>query len=203
MLLGTKGGPTPSPFRAPASALLVIDGRPYLVDTPNGVAGQLAKAEVKLNDLFQIFITHNHSDHVIDAGALLVLAWGAGLNSPVELYGPPPLKQIVSHSVAASRFDIAARMREEGRIKLDLLIQVSEWVDGGTRLRGRARSRHKRAGRSLHCQTCICLSLRHSKPLDRLVWRHDVFPSSGRSRSRCRSLGPRGDVSSGYRPISW
>ena len=131
MLLGTKGGPTPSPFRAPASVLLVIEGRPYLVDTPNGVAGQLAKAGVKLNDLFQIFVTHNHSDHVIDAGTLLVLAWGAGLNSPVEIHGPPPLDEIVRHSVAASRFDIAARMREEGRIKLDPLIHVSERSSGG------------------------------------------------------------------------
>lgn len=131
VLLGTKGGPTPSPFRAPASVLLVIEGRPYLVDTPNGVAGQLAKAGVKLNDLFQIFITHNHSDHVIDVGTLLVLAWGAGLNSPVEIHGPPPLKQIVRDSLAASRYDIAVRMREEGRIKVDPLIHVSERSTGG------------------------------------------------------------------------
>jgi ribonuclease BN (tRNA processing enzyme) len=131
VLLGTKGGPTPSPFRAPSSALLVIEGRPYLVDTPNGVAGQLAKAGVKLSDLFQIFITHNHSDHVIDAGNLLVLAWGAGLNSPVEFHGPPPLRRIVRDSLAASRFDIAVRMREEGRVKLDPLIHVSERSSGG------------------------------------------------------------------------
>lgn len=131
VLLGTKGGPTPSPFRAPASVLLVVEGRPYLVDTPNGVAGQLAKAGVKLNDLFQIFVTHNHSDHVIDAGTLLVLAWGAGLNSPVEIHGPQPLKQIVRASLAASRFDIAVRMREEGRIKLDPLVRVSERSSGG------------------------------------------------------------------------
>jgi ribonuclease BN (tRNA processing enzyme) len=130
-LLGTKGGPTPSPFRAPASVLLVVEGRPYLVDTPNGVGGQLAKAGVQLNDLFQIFVTHNHSDHVIDAGTLLVLAWGAGLNSPVEFHGPPPLKEIVRDSLAASRFDIAARMREEGRIRLGPLIHVSERSTGG------------------------------------------------------------------------
>jgi ribonuclease BN (tRNA processing enzyme) len=109
----------------------MIEGRRYLVDTPNGVAGQLAKAGGKLNDLFQIFITHNHSDHVIDAGSLLVLAWGAGLNSPVELHGPPPLRQIVRDSLAASRFDITARMREEGRVNLDPLIHVFERSTGG------------------------------------------------------------------------
>ena len=131
VLLGTKGGPTPSPYRAPASVLLVVEGRPYLVDTPNGVAGRLVKAGIKLDELSQIFITHNHSDHVIDAGALLVLAWGSGLASPVELHGPPPLKDIVRHSLAASRFDIAARMREEGRRSLGPLVHVHERSTGG------------------------------------------------------------------------
>ena len=131
ILLGTKGGPTPSPVRAPASVLLVVEGHPYLIDTPNGVAGQIAKAGIKLDTLSQIFITHNHSDHVIDAGTLLVLAWGAGLHSPVTLHGPPPLGQIVRHSLAASRFDIDARMRVEGRIPLDPLVSVRESAVGG------------------------------------------------------------------------
>lgn len=111
--------------------LLVIEGRPYLVDAPNGVARQLAKAGVQLSDLFQIFITHNHSDHVIDAGTLLVLAWGAGLNTRVDLHGPPPLRDIVRHSLAASSYDIAARMREEGRRSLAPLIHVHERSTGG------------------------------------------------------------------------
>ena len=131
VLLGTKGGPTPSPYRAPACVLLVIGGRPYLVDTPNGVAGQLAKAGVKLDQLSQIFISHNHSDHVIDAGTLLVLAWGAGLRGAVELHGPPPLRTIVRDSLAASRYDIASRMREEGRSALRPLIHVAERTTGG------------------------------------------------------------------------
>lgn len=111
--------------------LVVVEGRPYVVDTPNGVARQLAKAGVQLNQLSQIFITHNHSDHVIDAGTLLVLAWGAGLDTPVELHGPPPLREIVRDSLAASSYDIAVRMREEGRRSLSPLIHVEERSSGG------------------------------------------------------------------------
>src|SRR6478672_9456301 len=74
ILLGTKGGPTPSAARAAASVAIVIDGRLYLLDCPNGVAGQLAKAAIRLDQLSQVFVTHNHSDHVVDAGSLLVLA---------------------------------------------------------------------------------------------------------------------------------
>lgn len=131
VLLGTKGGPTPSPFRAPASVLLVVGGVPYVIDTPNGVAGQLAKAGIALPSLSQLFITHNHSDHVIDAGTLCVLAWGSGLKTAVTFHGPPPLRQIVGDALAASRYDIAVRMREEGRTPLGPLVHVEEISRGG------------------------------------------------------------------------
>lgn len=131
ILLGTKGGPTPSPYRAPASVLVIAEGQPYLVDCPNGVAGQLAKAGVRLPELTQIFVTHDHSDHVIDVGTLAVLAWGAGLKHAMTFHGPPPLKQIVDNSIAASQFDIKVRMREEGRAPLKPLIRVHEHNRGG------------------------------------------------------------------------
>ena len=46
ILLGTKGGPTPSAFRAPAAGLLVVDGVPYIIDCPDGVSRQLVLAGV-------------------------------------------------------------------------------------------------------------------------------------------------------------
>jgi len=131
VLLGTKGGPTPSAVRAPASVAIIIDGQLYLVDCPNGVGGQLARAAIGLDQLSQVFVTHNHSDHVLDAGSLLVLAWGSGLKLPVTLHGPPPLRQIVDSSLAASRYDIAARIREEGRPPLLPLIHVQEQIVAG------------------------------------------------------------------------
>lgn len=135
LLLGTKGGPTPSPWRAAPATLLVIAGRPYLVDCGNGVGTQLAKAGIALDRLGEIFITHNHSDHVIDAGTLLVLAWGSGLVTPVTLHGPPPLGQIVRDQLAGSAYDIGVRMREEGRQPLAPLIHVDERSAGGVVLR--------------------------------------------------------------------
>ena len=131
VLLGTKGGPSPSPYRAPASVAIVTGGRLYLVDCPNGVAGQLAKAAISLDQLSQVFVTHNHSDHVLDSGSLLVLAWGSGLKSPVTVHGPPPLRQIVDRSLAASSYDIAVRIKEEARPPLLPLIQVHERTAAG------------------------------------------------------------------------
>lgn len=131
LLLGTKGGPTPSASRAPACTAIVIDSVLYLIDCPNGVAGQLAKADIRLDQLSHIFVTHNHSDHVLDAGSLLVLAWGSGMKSPVTLHGPPPLRRAVDLSIAASSYDISVRMREEGRPPLKPLIKVQEIISSG------------------------------------------------------------------------
>src|SRR5205085_1214732 len=115
VLLGTKGGPTPSRFRAPASNLLIVDGEPYVIDAPDGVASRLVQAGVNLARLKYIFITHNHSDHVAGLGALLILAWGSGLQTPVDIYGPAPLRRLVAAHLAANAYDIEARRREEGR----------------------------------------------------------------------------------------
>src|SRR3954469_16300915 len=73
ILLGTKGGPTPSRFRAPASNLLIVDDEPYLIDAPDGVASRLVMAGMDLARLKDIFITHHHSDHEAGLGALLIL----------------------------------------------------------------------------------------------------------------------------------
>lgn len=126
ILLGTKGGPTPSPYRAAPATLLLLGGRAWIVDCGNGVAGQLAKAGVGLGQVDRIFITHNHSDHVIDLGTLLVLAWDGGLDHRVGIYGPPPISDIVRHSIAASGFDIAARRREEGHGPIGPLLEVHQ-----------------------------------------------------------------------------
>jgi ribonuclease BN (tRNA processing enzyme) len=131
ILLGTKGGPTPSAFRAPAAVAIIVDGFLYLIDCPSGVAGQIAKAGFRLDQLSQVFVTHNHSDHVLDAGNLMVLAWGSGLKASVTLHGPPPLERIVSNAIAASDYDIAVRMREEGRPRLDPLVKVKEFSAAG------------------------------------------------------------------------
>ena len=126
ILLGTKGGPTPGPYRAQPATAIVVDGHCYLVDCGNGTAQQMAKAGISLPSLDQVFVTHNHSDHVIDAGTLAVLAWGSGLAHPIGYHGPPPLARIVAGQIAAMDYDIAIRMKEEGRPPLAPLVRVEE-----------------------------------------------------------------------------
>ncbi len=126
ILLGTKGGPTPALLRSAPASLLLIEGKAHVVDCGNGVARQIVRAGVRLDDLAAIYVTHHHSDHNADLVTLPLLAWGSGLKTPVDLYGPQPLAEIVRLSLAANAPDIEARIREEGRPPLAPLLRPHE-----------------------------------------------------------------------------
>ena len=131
VLLGTAGGPTPkAKASAPAQAIVAGD-RIYLVDCGDGVARQLALAGLPMRHLRSVFISHQHSDHNAGYGPLFLLGWTAGLASPVDTYGPPPLADMTTKLLEAYAYDIALRMADEGRAPLAPLIRPHEITDGG------------------------------------------------------------------------
>jgi ribonuclease BN (tRNA processing enzyme) len=126
ILLGTAGGPTPKPNRAAPAQAVVVDGAIYLVDCGNGVGHQMARAGLALPDLRGLFITHHHSDHNADYASLLLLAWASNLVTPVDTFGPPPLKAMTRSALDLNAFDIATRITDEGRPPLEPLIRPHE-----------------------------------------------------------------------------
>ncbi|MCT2557600.1 MBL fold metallo-hydrolase [Tsuneonella sp. YG55] len=124
--MGTGGGPTPKANRAASANAVVVGGRAYLVDAGNGVARQMALAGIPFDSLAAVMITHHHSDHNIDAGALLLLAWAATLSHPIEFHGPPPLAAMLRDTLRANRADIAVRRKDEGRVDPATLLRVHE-----------------------------------------------------------------------------
>ncbi len=103
--------------------MILVDDTPYVVDCGNGVARQLVAADVPLRAIRHVFITHHHSDHNADFGNLLLLAWTAGLQSPVDCWGPAPLADMTSQFLAVNRADIEARIADEGRVPLAPLLR--------------------------------------------------------------------------------
>jgi ribonuclease BN (tRNA processing enzyme) len=82
------------------------------------VARQLVFADVPLPTLRHIFLTHHHSDHNADYGNLIWLAWTAGLRTPVDTWGPPPLAKMTRLFFEMNAYDIDARIADEGRVRL-------------------------------------------------------------------------------------
>ena len=90
VLLGTAGGPLPSPVRAGISQAVVVGGRAYLIDCGSGVTRQLRRARL-LQHLESVFLTHLHSDHDCDYFNLFLLGWHIlERGAPVNVYGPGP-----------------------------------------------------------------------------------------------------------------
>jgi ribonuclease BN (tRNA processing enzyme) len=131
VLLGTKGGPAIRPGGpSPTAMLLEIGARRLVIDCGLGVTRGLVEAGVHLRDLDLIFITHLHSDHVLELGALIHTAWTTGLSTPVAVHGPPGTKALWQGFLLSLSYDIRTRIEDEGRPDLEALVSIHEYGPG-------------------------------------------------------------------------
>ena len=132
ILLGTKGGPRVGEAgRSNPSTLILINDVPYVVDCGYGVSRQLIKADVALNRVRYLFITHHHSDHNLEYGPLFYNAWITGLPVRFDAYGPVGLRKMTRDFFAYQKFDIDIRIADEGRPDPRKLLTVHEFNRSG------------------------------------------------------------------------
>ncbi len=131
VLLGCKGGPAIRPGGpSPSSSLLEIGGRGIVVDCGLGVTRGLTNAGLNLKALDLVFITHLHSDHVLELGPLAHTAWTAGLSNPITVFGPKGTRDYWRHFVRSLEFDIETRIADEGRPDIRGLVRIREFGEG-------------------------------------------------------------------------
>lgn len=132
-LLGVKGGPAIRPgSHMPTAILLRLAGKTVLVDAGLGVTRGICDQGVALTEIDMIFVTHLHSDHYLELGPLLHTAWTAGLNRPIPVLGPAGLADYWAAFGQSMDFDIALRIRDEGRCDFAPLAQISTLAEGTT-----------------------------------------------------------------------
>lgn len=121
IILGT-GTPAADPDRFGPAVVVLVDSTPYLFDAGVGVVRQWARAlrtgfsTIGPATLHTAFITHLHSDHTLGIPELILTTWtlGAKVRPPLELYGPPGLRAMTDHVLAAWSEDIAVRTGAQG-----------------------------------------------------------------------------------------
>jgi len=131
VILGSKGGPAIRPGGPnPTSMLLTLGGRHIVIDCGLGVTRGVVETGLSLKDLDLVFITHLHSDHVLELGPLLHTAWTTGLSKPVTVYGPEGTALLWQNFLVSLDFDIRTRIADEGRPDLAGLVIVREYGEG-------------------------------------------------------------------------
>ena len=176
ILLGTKGGPSlrkggPSP----SSSVLKLNGNTLLIDCGIGAARSLVEAGIPLSALDAIFITHLHSDHLLDLGPLIYTAWTTDLVEPLTVYGPAGTQDYWTNFLAAMSFDHGIRCMDDKRQSLDQIVMIKEYGEGDVVAIGGV---NVVALRVKHPPVTDCFALRFSTSTLKVVFSADTcyFP---------------------------
>ena len=90
--LGVQAGPPPTPNRFGISSALKLGRDVYVIDCGLGSMNAFTNAGLKFSDLKSMFITHLHTDHMVDYNSFF-LSGGSQVKTdvpPVQVYGPGP-----------------------------------------------------------------------------------------------------------------
>ena len=112
-LLGTASGPRAFVDKAGISTLVEAGGERLLFDAGRGFMQRLVQAGFPMNAVTKLFLTHLHSDHVVDVPDLMLTPWSAAPERkvPLEVWGPDGTRDMMRHLQEAFAFDV--RMRRD------------------------------------------------------------------------------------------
>lgn len=90
--LGVQAGPPPVPNRTGISSALKIGGSVYQIDCGLGSLNAFADAGLRFDQLQSLFITHLHTDHIVDYFSFFLSGGytAAPGKTPVTVFGPGP-----------------------------------------------------------------------------------------------------------------
>jgi ribonuclease Z len=114
-MLGT-GTPNPDPERSGPAVAVIAGGQPYLVDCGPGVVRRAEAARragitaLEMPNLSRLFVTHLHSDHTAGFADLLLTPWVLEREEPLVVFGPPGIRSMAEHLLAAYAEDIEMRI---------------------------------------------------------------------------------------------
>lgn len=138
LLLGTGGGPPINLERYGPSTLIIAGDDILLFDCGRGATLRLAEAGVPLTKITKVFLTHLHSDHIVQLPDLFLSPWtfarspGGPRTVPLEIWGPSGTREMMKNLQRAFAFDIHVRRDIDERFSPDGIKVVSHDIEQGT-----------------------------------------------------------------------
>ena len=111
-MLGS-GSPVPLIERFGPGVAVVVDDRPYLIDSGEGIwrASQAATPAyggkiigLDSKNLDRLFITHHHADHISNLPSIIFLPWYLASDRQLDIYGPRNTAKIVEKVIDAYQY---------------------------------------------------------------------------------------------------
>ena len=109
VLLGTGMGPPVNLQQYGPSTLVEAGGERLLFDCGRGATIRLAQAGIPIGSISRVFLTHLHSDHIVQLPDLLLAGWPLRRTTPLEVWGPAGTRAMMEHLLQAFDFDIHMR----------------------------------------------------------------------------------------------
>ena len=130
-LLGT-GCPKVDFERFGPANLVSTNRSKILIDCGSGVTQRLDQIRVSLADIDALFLTHLHSDHVVDLYQLIISSWHSYRTNPWIIYGPKGTKKFVKKIMDAWKEERNQRIKYEARSSINAFnIKVKEFKNLG------------------------------------------------------------------------
>ncbi len=109
------GSPLPDPERSGPCVAIIAGRTLYTVDAGSGASKTLGQMRLPQGRVEGVFLTHFHSDHIDGLGELMLQRWVNGANdTPMPVYGPPGVEQVVDGFNRAYAQDSAYRVAHHG-----------------------------------------------------------------------------------------
>ncbi len=113
ILCGTAAA-LPDKDRAGPCTAIIAGGQFWLVDVGPSSWRNVDQMNLPVSKLSGILITHFHSDHIGDLGEAITQSWIAGRSTPLDIYGPQGINDIVGGFQQAFSHDKQYRVEHHG-----------------------------------------------------------------------------------------
>ena len=117
-LLGT-GCPSVDHSRFGPANLITTDKSSILIDCGSGITQRLHQIKKSSADIDALFLTHLHSDHVIDLYQLIISSWHSYRTKPWKIYGPKGTKNFVNNLLNTWKDERSLRISYEKRSSIN------------------------------------------------------------------------------------
>jgi ribonuclease Z len=132
-LLGTASGPPVRLNRYQMSTLVEAGDEKLLFDCGRGTLLRLAQAGIPISGVNKLFITHLHSDHIVDIPDLYLSGWSSRnqRSQGMEVWGPAGTRSMMGYLQKAFAFDIHIRRDVDEHFSAEGIKAVSHDVNQG------------------------------------------------------------------------